>query len=99
MPFSPKTGDKLISNVVKQDYTTHPSAVLLWTTWIKLSSSDTHNASPSRSGAQGVGFGGSRGLFVGCCVLRGVAALYIHYSYCLSSSRYFLLAIIIFITA
>lgn len=36
MPFSPKTGDKLISNVVKQDYTTHPSAVLLWTTWTKL---------------------------------------------------------------
>lgn len=74
MSSSLKTGDQLISSVVKQDYTTHPSAVLLGPHGQNFSALQRHNASPSRSGAQRVGYGGSRGLFFGCSVLGGVAA-------------------------
>lgn len=50
MSSSLKTGDQLISSVVKQDYTTHPSAVLLGPHGLNLSVLQKHNAS-SRSGA------------------------------------------------
>lgn len=72
MSSSLKTGDQLISSVVKQDYTTYPSAALLRPDRTSLLFRGTMPL------LQGLGLSvcalGAVEVFFGCSVLGGVAA-------------------------